>query len=55
LIIAQIARENLIPLPAGHGPIVRIVTSAGALSADVPDSDKKTLRALSALAVQSLF
>jgi len=44
---------HIVPLPAGHESFVRIVTSAGALSAGVPDSHKKTLRALCAFAVQS--
>jgi len=41
-------------LPAGHENFVRIEPSAGALSADVPDSDKKNLCALRAFAAQSL-
>jgi hypothetical protein len=55
LIIAQFDGETLIPLPAGHESFVRIVTSAGALSAGVPDSNQKNLRALRAFAVHSFF
>jgi len=38
----QFALEKLNPLPAGHEHFVRIAPPAGALSAGVPDSDKKT-------------
>jgi hypothetical protein len=50
----QFARENLIPLFAGHENIVRIVTPANALSLVYPIRTKKTLRALR-VAVQSFF
>jgi hypothetical protein len=42
----EIQSEKITPFPAGHKSFVRIVTSAGALSAGVPDSYQKTLRAL---------
>jgi hypothetical protein len=53
--IAQIKNQVSSQLPAGHELFGRIVTLANALSAGVPDSDQKYLRALRAFAVQSFL